>query len=583
MSYPRPQVARPEVATDGFDAPRSAWADIATSGDHKDVGRLYVGTALAFLALALTELVLMRVQLIVPDDTIIAPELFDQLLSAYGATAVLLFGIPLVLGLISYVVPLQIGARGVALPRLAALSWWLYLAGGATIYASFLYKPSEAGTIPFPPLSDELFSATNGVDAWIAGVGLATLGFVLFAVNLVATVRQQRAPGMVWRRLPPFSWAAIVSGYLLLVVGPVMIAALAMLLIDRHFDGVFFDAGEGGAPILFQHLSWVFFTGAYFLLLVPALGAITEIVAAFSGKPVFAQRTVAASLVAIGVLGPLAWMQNMYSAPIPVGWSYFAMAVALALVVPFGLLLLNWLGTMRGGRIRVEAPMLFALGAISTVTIGLAAELVQSLVPVGWQLGSTATAWGATHYALIGGAVFGGFAALHYWFPKLTGRVMGEGLARLSFWTTLVGMHAMVIPMLLAGLEGQPVDVYEFFGDAGLDGYNLVSSIGAFVFAGGVVMSLANAAYSARNGRAAGHDPWGGTTLEWFALSPPPPHNFDLVPDVRSDEPLRDIRDAVRRRTGEPAQPELAEGGAAPGSSGVPAGAGDEPDGAPVA
>ncbi len=450
--------------------------------------------------------------------------------------------------------PLQIGARGFALPRIAALGWWLYLAGGVTILASFLYAPSEAGTIPFPPLSGEPFSASNGVDAWIAGVGLAALGFVLFAVNMVATIHVNRAPGMVWRRLPPFSWAAITTSYVLLAIGPVMIAALTMLLIDRQFGGVFFDPGEGGAPLLFQHLGWIFFTGAYFLILIPAFGAISEIVATFSRKPVFSPRMVAGSLVAIGVLGPLAWMQNMYSAPIPIGWAYFAMAIALALIVPVGLLVVNWIATMWRGAIRFGAPKLFALGAISTATFGLAGEVGQSLIPVGWQLGGTATAWGDTHYALIGGAVFGGFAALYYWFPKVTGRLMDEGLGRLSFWTTLVGVHAMVIPSLLAGLDGQPVDIYKFYGDVGLDGYNLIAGIGAFVLAGGIVMTLVNAVHSARRGLEVGHDPWGGSTLEWFVPSPPPPHDFDLVPDVRSDEPMRDIRDAIRRRTGEPAR-----------------------------
>ncbi len=545
---PRAPVAQPEIATDGLARRRPAWLELATNGDHKAVGVLYIGAALSFLALALTELVLMRVQLIVPESTIIGPETFDQLLSAYGVTAVVLFGIPLALGLISFIVPLQIGARTMAFPRLGALSWWLYLAGGVTIYASFLYVPSEGGTIPIPTLAADAFSASNGVDAWIAGAGLAVLGFVLFAVNLVTTVRRNRAPGMVWRRVPLFSWSAISSGYMLLVIGPLMIAALAMLLVDRHFGGVFYNPGEGGAPLLFQHLSWIFFTGAYFLVLLTAAGAISEILPTLARKPIPSHRVVAGSFVAIAVLGPLAWMQNMYSAPIPIGWAYFAMAASLALVVPVGLLLLNWGLTLWHGEIRLHVPMLFALGAISTMTIGLAGELGQSLIPVGWQLGSTAVAWGDTHYALIGGSVFGGFAALYYWFPKLTGRSMGEGLGMLSFWTMLVGVHVMVVPLILAGLDGQVVDIYKFYGDIGLDGLNLIASIGAFVLAGGIVLTLVNAAISARGGRVEGHDPWQGATLEWFTLSPPPPHNFDRVPDVRSAQPLHDIRDAIRRR-----------------------------------
>jgi cytochrome c oxidase subunit I len=554
--------ARPEIVTERFPERRPAWVELVTSGDHKAVGVLYLCASLAFLVLAVVELVLMRVQLIVPENTMISPEIFDQLLSAYGATAVVLFGIPAVLGLISYVVPLQIGARGTVFPRLGALSFWLYLAGGVTLYASFLYRPPDAGTNPLPPLSDTVFSPFAGVDAWIAGVGLAVLGFVLFAINMLATLHTQRAPGMVWRRLPLFSWSATVIGYVLLIAGSAMLAACAMLLIDRQFAGVFFDPGEGGSPILWQHLSWLFFTGAYVVILLAAFGTISEILPTFSGKPPFSHRTIATSLAAVGALGLLAWMQNMYTAPIPVGWTYFAMAAAVALTVPIGLLLFNWVATLWGGALRLRAPMLFALGAISTVTFGLTGELAYSVIPVGWELDSTTAAQADTYYALVGGGIFGTFAALHYWFPKITGRTMGEGIARTSFWTILVGVHAMAIPMFLAGLEGQPVDVYKYYEGAGLDGYNLVASIGSFVLGAGILITLVNAAYSARHGVEAGADPWAGATLEWFALSPPPPHNFDVIPDVRSTEPLRDIREAIRHRTETwvpPPTPELPE------------------------
>ena len=541
--------ARPEVVSDRFPARRPAWVTLATSGDHKALGVLFIATALAFLVLAVVELVLMRVQLIVPESTIISPEIFGQLLSTYGATAVVLFGIPFALGLISYVVPLQIGARGTAFPRLGAFGYWLYLAGGVTLYASFLYRPPDAGVNPLPPLSDTVFSSTNGVDTWIVGVGLAALGFVVFAINMLATLQTRRAPGMVWRRLPLFSWSAAVGGYVVLVAGAVMVAACAMLFIDRQFDGVFFDAGEGGSPILWQHLSWFFFTGAYVAILVTAFGAISEILATFSGKPSFSHRAVAGALVAVGALGMLAWMQNMYTAPIPIGWTYFAMAAALALTVPIGLLLFNWLATLWGGALRLRAPLLFALGAISTISFGLAGKLAYSVIPVGWQLDGTTAAQADTYYALVGGAVLGGFAALYYWFPKITGRTMGEGIARASFWAILVGVHAMAIPMVLAGLDGQPVDIYKYYDEGALDTYNLIASVGSFVLALGVLLTLGNAAYSARRGVAIGADPWRGSTLEWFALSPPPPHNFDVIPDVRGTEPLRDIRDAVRHRT----------------------------------
>jgi heme/copper-type cytochrome/quinol oxidase subunit 1 len=327
---------------------------------------------------------------------------------------------------------------------------------------------------------------------------------------------------------------------------------------------VFFDAGEGGSPILWQHLSWLFFTGAYFVMLLPAFGAISEILPVFARKPSFSHRAVAQSFVAIAALGLLAWMQNMYTAPLPLGWSIMAMAAALALIVPLGLLFFNWIATLWGGALHIRAPMLFALGAISTIAIGLAGELVHSVIPVGWQSVATTAATMDTHYALIGGSVFGGFAALYYWFPKLTGRLMGEGMATISFWTLLAGVYLTFAPMFFTALEGQPVDLSKYYEGIGLDGYNLVSSIGSFVLAVGIVTTLVNAAYSLRNGVRAGHDPWGGDTLEWFALSPPPPHNFDAIPDVRSAEPLRDIREAVRLRTESWRPPPALERPAAP-------------------
>jgi heme/copper-type cytochrome/quinol oxidase subunit 1 len=540
---------RPEVVTEAIPRRRTGWVERVTSADHKSVGVLYVGASLCFLTLAVVEFVLMRVQLIVPENTAINSDIFDRIISVFGVTAVVLFAIPLALGLIGYLAPLQIGARGVAFPRLNLLSFWLYLAGAVTVYGSFLYRPSEAGMAAIPPLSDDVFSNTAGVDAWIVGTGLALLGFVCFAVNLVTTLHNMRSPGMAWRRVPLFSWAAGVSGYLLLAIGPVMIAALTMLFIDRHYGGVFFDSGEGGAPLLYEHLSWFFFTGAYMLILIVAGGVISDVLPTFSRKPLFSHRGAMLSLLAIAVLGPLAWMQNMYTAPIPLGFEIFGMLFALALAVPVGLLIFNWLATVWEGTLHLRAAPLFALGAISSMTLGLAGEFVYSVLPVGWQLDNTTAAQGDTIAVLVGGAVLGGFAALHYWFPKLTGRTLGEGAARIAFYAILSGVYVYALAMFLAGLKAQPVDVYKYFGDNGLDGFNLVASIAGFVLAAGILIELANVAHSWNRGVRAGHDPWGAPTLEWFALSPPPEHNFDAVPDVRSPEPLYDIRTAIRERT----------------------------------
>jgi heme/copper-type cytochrome/quinol oxidase subunit 1 len=541
---------RPEVVSDGFPQRRPRWVEIATSADHKDVGRVLIAGSLGFLFVALVEFLILRFQLVIPENGWLSPVTFNRILSAYGVTSIFLFALPLAIGLFYYVVPLQIGARGTALPRLGQTGMWFFLSGAAVLYASFVWTPSEAGVNPLPPLSELTFTANNGVDVWLTGVGLVTLGLVLLAINLVTTMRNMRAPGMAWRRLPVFAWAGAISSWLMIFIGPLMLAAVTMLMIDRNFDGVFFADGSGGAPLLWQHLSWIFYSGAYALVLIAAFGALAEIIPALSRRPLFNRGAVIGSLIAIAILGPLAWLQNMLTAPIGIGWMYFGMVMALLMIIPVGLVFFNLLATMFGGTLRMRAPLLFAAGAISVASIGLASEIGHSLVALAWQLKNTTDSTAATHYALVGSAVFGGFAALHYWYPKMTGRTMGESLAKISFWTMLIGVNVTFLPLFLAGLKGEVVDTYKYFDGTGVNAYNLIATIGSFVLATGIIMTLANAVRSYTRGPAAGPDQWGADSLEWFAPSPPPPHNFDVLPDVRSDQPLRDIRDAISRRDG---------------------------------
>jgi cytochrome c oxidase subunit 1 len=541
----------PELVADGYQTRnRPRWTELATSADHKDLGQILICAALGFLFIAAVELVLMRLQLLVPENTFLSPVGFNRMLSLYGATSIFFFALPLALGVFYYVAPLQIGARGTALPRLGQIGVALWVAGAVVLYAGFFWTPSEAGVNPLAPLTELAFLSNNGVDAWATATGLATLGFVLLAINLVATLRVMRAPGLAWRRLPIFAWAATVCSWLMVVIGPVLLAALTMLMIDRNYDGIFFADGSGGAPLLWQHLSWIFFTGTYMLLLIFAFGAIAEILATFARKPLFNRPVTMASLAVIAVVGTLAWMQNMITAPIGIGWTYFAMLMSLALVVPFGLVIFNLIATIAGGTLRMRAPVLFAIGALSAISIGLAAELEQSLVAAGWHLHNTTDATAATHFALIGGAVLGGFAALYYWFPKMTGRTMGELMARFSFWTVVIGLLLGFVPLFLAGAdEGQVVDAYKYFSGTGVTAYNVIATIGVVILFVGLLLTIVNAILSRTNGAAAGHDPWDGDTLEWFALSPPEPHNFDVLPDVRSAQPLRDIREAIYNRT----------------------------------
>lgn len=541
---------RPEIAVDGFPKPkRAGWMDMVTSADHKDVAKILLVGSGGFLFLAALELLLMRLQLAIPENTFMEPYTFNRVLSLYGATSIFFFALPLVIGLFLYVAPLQVGARGTALPRLSQMGGLLWAAGAVVLYSGFLWTPSEAGVNPLPPLSELAFLSNNGVDAWLTACGFATIGFVLISVDLITTLRVDRAPGMAWRRAPVFAWTAAVGSWLMLFIGPVLLAAFTMLMIDRNYGGTFFADGGGGAPILWQHFTWIFYSGAYMLVLIFAFAAIAEIFSVFSGNPIFNRNAVMGSIVAVAVIGTLAYMQNMYTAPIGLGWKYFGMLMSLALIVPVGLLFFNLIATLKGGALQLRAPLLFAIGALSAISLGLAGELQQSLVGAAWYLKNTTDSTADTHFALIGGAVFGGFAALHYWFPKITGRSMGEQLGRLSFWALAAGSLLAFVPMALAGWEeDQVVDAYKFFNHTGVNFYNLLSSIGVLVLFVGVILVLINAVASVKGGARAGHDPWKGETLEWFALSPPPPHNFDVQPDVRSDRPLRDIRAAIARQ-----------------------------------
>ena len=538
----------PEIAVQGVGSRRPGWMSFATSSDHKDVGRIYIGAALCFLALAVVELFLMRLQLMLPDNTLIAAVTFNRLLSVFGVTMTSLFVLPLAMGLITYLLPLQLGARSLAFPRLSVVALWLFLAGGALTYISFFYTPPEAGPLGLPPLSGDLaFIDNNGTDVWIAAVGLSTLGLVLQAINVIVTASRERAPGMAWRRFPTFAFSGVVSSWLLVVVGPVMLAGLTMLEIDRHYGGVFFNAGESGSPTYFQHLSSIFTTGVYLIVLLTAIGAISEILQTFAGRPLPHRRAVSRAMVAIAVLGSLAWMQNMMSAEIRIGFLYAAMAFALALIVPLGIVIWNWFGVLASGAIRFRAPVVFSAGAISLLSLGLAGELMHSLIPVNWLLAGTTDSTAGTGLIIIGGSIMAGFAALHYWMPKMTGREVGEGTGKVAAVLIYVSALVFCACLYLAGLEGQPADSYRFFEGQGLDTYNLIASIAAIFLMIGVLVELTNITLSVHHGRSVGHDPWGGSTLEWFALSPPPPHNFDLIPDVRSSEPLQDIRRGIER------------------------------------
>ena len=553
-SYPQTMPpTRPEVTSDGPKERQTRWAELASSADHKDISRILIGSAFGSIFLAALELLLLRAQLAVPQNSFLEGVTFDRLLSVYGETAIFLVALPLAIGLLYYVVPLQIGARTTAIPRVGQIGLWLFIFGGILLYGSFLFTPPEAGINPLPPFSDATFSPNNGVDVWIGSTGLITLGLLLVAIDLLATVHNLRAPGMAWRRAPFFTWAGAIVGWLFAVIAPIFLAAITMLLVDRIYDGGFFSGDEGGSPILWQHFSYLFFTGVYMSVSITFLAAIGEIVQTFTGREL-PRKAVTRSLVAIAVIGTLAWTQNMLTVPIGSGWKYFGMLMALALIVPFGLIFYNLITTVSRSDFHMRAPLRFALGALSLASIGLAAELAQSTIAIATQLSQTYDAWAATHFALIGFVVFGGFAAVTYWYPKMTGRELNEDRAAKSFGLMFAGAIIALLPLFAAGVAGQVTDSYRWFSTEDVGVYNMISAVGTLILFVGLVLAIGNLIKSRTEEPAATPDPYRGDSLEWLALSPPPAHNFDVLPDVRSTRPMRDIREAITRRDAETAE-----------------------------
>lgn len=542
---------RPELSSPGPSRPRPRWIEIATSPDHKSIGLVLISAALGALFISAVLLVLTRIQIAVPDNIFLSAVTFDRLLSVYGATAVFLVVLPLVMGLLYYVVPLQIGARGTALPRVGQTGLWLFLLGGLLLYGSFLYTPPEAGINPLPPLSEPLFTSNNGVDVWIASTGLATLGLLFVAIDLLTTVLNLRAPGMTWRRAPFFTWAGMIISALFTVVAPIFLGAITLLMLDRRYGSGFFQGSEGGSPILWQHLTNIFFTAVYMITAIGFLAAIAEIIQTFTGRAIRGRRAVLGSLVAIAVIGTLAWTQNMMTAPIPSGWKYYGMIMSLALVIPFGLIFANLISSLSAAETEMRAPLRFALGALSLASVGLAIEMVQSTIGVATLFADTYDAWAGTHFALIGFAVFGGFAAISYWYPKMTGCRVDEDRARVSFIVMFAGTALALLPLILLGVDGRVTDAYRFPSVMGMGIWNMFATVGTLVLFVGIVLAIGNLIRSRRNGAVDVPDPWRGDSLEWLTLSPPPAHNFDVLPDVRSDRPMRDVRDALARRDAE--------------------------------
>jgi cytochrome c oxidase subunit I len=542
---PRPQIIAHEVKPEP-----TGWTSWITTTDHKRIGILYLYTVLVFFCLGGVEALLLRIQLGVPENTFLSPEKYNQIFTMHGTTMIFLVVVPVWAGFANYLVPLMIGARDVAFPRINAWSYWMFLFGGIALYATVFFTPPEAGWFSYVPLSLKQYSPSGGQDAWIYMIHLTGLSSMLGAVNFIATIHNMRAPGMGWGRLPLFVWTILIYAYLIVIALSSLAATVTMLLLDRNFGTTFFDPTQGGSALLWQHLFWFFGHPEVYILVLPAFGVFSEVLPVFARKPIFGYKAIAASTSAIAFLGLLVWAHHMFATPMSTVVLAFFMLASFLIAVPTGVKIFNWIATLWHGSIEYRVPLLYAVGGISTFLMGGITGIFLAVFPVDWQLTDTYFVVAHFHYTAFGGAAFAMVAALYYWFPKMSGRLLSESLGKISFGFFFIGFQLTFLVQHSAGLSGMPRRVYEYTDTGHLALYNMISTIGSFVLALGVLLTVVNVVHSLKRGAIAGSDPWKANTLEWFTPSPPPENNFDVIPRVRSVEPMKDIRRQVEQETG---------------------------------
>jgi len=521
---------------------RSAWLDWISTVDHKRIGILYMFATLVFFAAGGVEALLMRIQLARPDSHFLSPDQYDQIFTMHGTTMVFLVVVPMLLGFANYLTPLMIGARDMALPRLNAFSFWVFLFGGILLYLSFVYGHAPAaGWFAYTPLSEKGYSSRYGMDYWalaLLGIGVGT---VATAVNLIVTILKLRAPGLTIRRLPLFVWMVLVNSFLILMALPALNASLVMLLVDRQLNAHFFMSLGGGSPVLWQHYFWAFGHPEVYIMVLPAFGVISEVIPVFSRKPIFGYGFVAASTVAIALLSLGVWAHHMFAVGLGHAWDYAFGASSLLIAVPTGVKVFNWIATMWGGSIHFTTSMLFAIAFLFTFTIGGLSGVSFATFPLDWQTTDTYYVVAHMHYVLFGGTLFAMMSAVYYWFPKFSGCMLSERLGRLHFVLMFIGFHMTFFIQHFLGLDGMPRRVYTYPDLPGWGVMNMISTIGAFVIGISVLVLLWNMWVSIHAGAPAGDNPWNAWTLEWATTSPPPEHNFAAVPPVRSARPLWDL------------------------------------------
>jgi cytochrome c oxidase subunit 1 len=518
----------------------SGWRSWVFTVDHKKIGIMYGVTAMIFFVVGGLEAGLIRLQLAGPNGTILSADKYNQMFTMHATTMVFLFVMPMAAAFANYLLPLQVGARDVAFPRLNAMSFWVFLFGGLFINSSWILGgAADGGWFMYAPNSSTPFSPTNGIDFWAMGLQITGIASLLGAVNLIVTVLNMRAPGMTFMRMPAFTWMALVTQFLLLFAMPVITVALFLLMFQRNFGATFFSVEAGADPLLWQHLFWIFGHPEVYILILPAFGIVSEVLPVFSKKPLFGYPFVVFSGAAIGFVGWGVWAHHMFASGLgPVSVTVFSLST-MAIAIPTGVKIINWTLTMWGGKLRFTTAMLFANGLIVEFTIGGLSGVTHAVAPSDTQQTDTYYIVAHFHYVIFGGAVLGLFSGLYYWWPKVFGRLLNEKWGKWNFWFMIIGMNMTFGPMHILGLQGQPRRMYVWTDERSGDGFfnlgfwNLVASLGTVVIILGVLFFFINVAVSRKNPPAPA-DPWDARSVEWLTTNPPKEHNFDRTPTVHA-------------------------------------------------
>ena len=521
---------------------RGIWSWLTTV-DHKRIGLMYGAAAFFFFLVGGFEALLIRIQLAAPEQSFLNPDQYNRIFTMHGTTMVFLVVMPMSAAFFNLLIPLMIGARDVAFPRMNAFSFWVFLGGGILLNASFFTGGNifagelgapDGGWFGYAPLTLKAYSGGHGIDYWVMGLQILGIASLAGAFNFIVTILNMRAPGMTLFRMPVFVWMTLVTSFLLIFAIPVISVALFQLTFDRAFGANFFNVAAGGTPLLWQHMFWLFGHPEVYILVLPAMGIVSEILPVFSKKPLFGYPFVVFSGVAIGFMSWGVWAHHMYTTGLgSVANSAFGIATIL-IAVPTGIKIFNWMATMFGGTLNLKTPFYFAVGFIAMFTIGGLTGVTHSIVPSDYQQQDTYYIVAHFHQVLFGGAIFALFGGAYYWFPKFTGKLMNETLGMINFWLIFIGFNLTFQPMMVAGLLGMPRRIQTYPEDYGWEFWNALATLGAFTIALGVVVFMVNFVLSLRKGEASGDDPWDGRTLEWTLPSPPPAYNFAEIPHVHS-------------------------------------------------